>query len=81
MKNQSSILKRYESITNLNLVIDNEELEDVSEITAPTETSPDMETSTASTEGFAMSWANRASYFVSQKVALFEKIGENVQDT
>lgn len=71
-------MKRYASITNLNVVVDNEGL-DLAEVSTPKETNSNIET--VSSEGFAMSWANRASYFVAQKVALFEKIGENMQDT
>lgn len=73
-------MKRYESITNLNVIVD-QSLEDTSDASAPTTISPDCETSVTINGGLAMSWANRASYFVAQKVALFEKIGENVQDT
>ncbi|XKL68050.1 hypothetical protein PGB90_003541 [Kerria lacca] len=71
----TSSLKRYASISNLNILVNDFEIEkEVSVVNQCKENKP-------STENPMMSWTNRASTFVAQKVALLEKFGENVQNS
>lgn len=71
----SSSLKRYTSFTNLNILTDEEN--------SDKETSnQDLNANVSTTETESqpvMSWANMATTFITQKVALFEKVGENIQ--
>lgn len=72
-----SSLKRYASFTNLNALTEDED--DSNRGMSPESTTNERQATTTSHS--VMSWANRATTFVAQKVALFEKIGENVQNS
>lgn len=74
-----SLLKRYASFSNLNVTTDNEDIVDHEppQNMIKIENEQDVSTRIQS----MMTWANRATTFVTQQVALFEKIGENVQNS
>lgn len=74
-----SSLKRYAFFSNLNVTTDNEDIVDHEppQNMIKIEGGKDVSTKIQS----MISWANRATTFVTEQVALFEKIGENVQNS
>ncbi|XP_065200428.1 uncharacterized protein PsGEF isoform X2 [Planococcus citri] len=80
----TSSLKRFVSFTNLNAMADEDDSDkDVegnnTDVNANDTTNDNVDNTTENPP--AMSWANRATTFVAQKIAAFERIGENMNSS